>query len=220
MKFTFGDYLINVILPAFTSTLRMLFFSVLLGTIIGFFIAIILFITAKDSLKPNKFIYNIIDFIVNTIRSFPFIILMVASIPLTRSIVGTSLGEKAAIVPLTIAAAPFIARVIYNSMNEVDYSLIESGKAFGLSDLQIIFSVVLTESMPSIVSGLVLAIITILGATAMAGMVGAGGLGSVAMIYGYQNFNDTIMYGIVAILIVIVQVIQWAGNIIYKKMNA
>ncbi|MDR1774581.1 MAG: ABC transporter permease [Clostridioides sp.] len=198
----------------------MLFFSVLLGTIIGFFIAIILFITAKDSLKPNKFIYNIIDFIVNTIRSFPFIILMVASIPLTRSIVGTSLGEKAAIVPLTIAAAPFIARVIYNSMNEVDYSLIESGKAFGLSDLQIIFSVVLTESMPSIVSGLVLAIITILGATAMAGMVGAGGLGSVAMIYGYQNFNDTIMYGIVAILIVIVQVIQWAGNIIYKKMNA
>lgn len=218
MQFTFNDYLVNVILPAFAATLRMLFLSVLIGTIIGFFIAIVLFITDKNSLKPNTVIHNCVDFIVNTIRSFPFIILMVAAIPLTRSIVGTSMGEKAAIVPLTIAAAPFIARVIYNSMNEVDYSLIESGKAFGLSDIQIIFKVVLTEAMPSIVSGLVLSIITILGATAMAGMVGAGGLGSVAMIYGYQNFNDTIMYGIVVILIVIVQIIQWTGNAIYKKM--
>ena len=153
------------------------------------------------------------------IRSFPFIILMISIIPLTRLIVGSSIGDKAAIVPLTVAVTPFMARIYQNSFKEVDPALIEAAQSFGASKSQIVFKVMLKESVPSIISGLCLAIINLLGATAMAGAVGAGGLGSVALTYGYQNFNQQIMYSICAVLVILVAIIQYLGDWIYRKLK-
>ena len=157
--------------------------------------------------------------IINVLRSVPFIILAVAIIPFTRIIVGTSVGENAAIVPLTIASSPFIARLIESSLKEVNPSLIEAAKSFGASNSQIIFKVMIKEAIPSIVSNLTLATITILGLTAMAGAVGAGGLGAVGLTYGYQSFNDTIMYSTVFLLMLVVGIIQVLGNLMYKKLK-
>jgi D-methionine transport system permease protein len=164
-------------------------------------------------------INRIFDFVVNTIRSFPFIILMISIIPLTRLIAGTSIGETAALVPLTIACTPFMARIFQNSLKEVDPALIEAAQSFGASKKQIVIKVMLKESVPSIISGLCLGIINLLGCTAMAGTIGAGGLGAVALQYGYQNFNQQIMYSIVVILIVMVAFIQYFGDWLYKKIK-
>ncbi len=215
----FLTYMQRLILPALGATIRMLFMSMLLGTILGFILAIILNITDRNGLHPNRPINFILDTLVNMVRSFPFIILMVAIIPLTRAIAGGSIGEKAAIVPLTITAAPFIARVIDSSMKEVNQQLVEVAHSFGASNMQIIFRVILVEAVPSIVSGLTLATVSVLSATAMAGTIGAGGLGAVGLIYGYQNFNDIIMITTVVVLIIVVQVIQTIGNITYKKLQ-
>lgn len=168
---------------------------------------------------PNKVINSILGFIVNTLRSFPFIILVVAIIPLTRMIVGKSIGETAALVPLTIGSAPFIARVIEGALKEVDKGLIEAAKSFGASDFQIIFKVMIKEAMPSIISGITLSIISIIGYSAMAGAVGAGGVGAVALTYGYQRFDNAVMLYTVITLIIIVQLLQGAGNLAYKKLK-
>ncbi|WP_250229719.1 methionine ABC transporter permease [Anaeropeptidivorans aminofermentans] len=205
--------------PALLSTLKMLLIASFLSAILGCILAILLIVTNKDGLRPRPHIYNILDTIVNIIRSFPFIILIVAIIPFTRFIAGTSIGIKGAVVPLTIAATPFMARVIEGSLKEVDKSLIEAAKSFGASDWQIIFKVMFVEAIPSIISGLCLAIVNLLGATAMAGAVGAGGLGAVAITYGYQSFNDQVMYLVVIVLIIMVQCIQLAGNYLYKKLK-
>lgn len=146
-------------------------------------------------------------------------ILIVAMIPITRLIVGTSIGETAAIVPITIGAAPFIARIIESSLNEVDKGLIEAAKSFGATKRQIVFKVMIKEAMPSIVSGITLSIISILGYTAMAGAVGAGGLGNIALIYGYQRFDTAVMVYTVIALIILVQIIQGVGNLAYKKLK-
>ncbi len=170
-------------------------------------------------MQPNKIINSILGFIVNTLRSFPFIILVVAIIPLTRAIVGKSIGETAALVPLTIGAAPFIARVIEGALKEVDKGLIEAAKSFGASDFQIIFKVMVKEAMPSIISGITLSIISIIGYSAMAGAVGAGGVGAVALTYGYQRFDNAVMIYTVITLIIIVQLLQGAGNLAYRKLK-
>ena len=180
---------------------------------------VILIITEKGGLCENLIINRILDFFVNMIRSFPFIILMISIIPFTRLIIGSSIGDRAAIVPLTVAVTPFMARIFQNSFKEVDPALIEAAQSFGASKSQIVFKVMLKEAVPSIISGLCLAIINLLGATAMAGAVGAGGLGSVALTYGYQNFNQQIMYSICAVLVVLVAVIQYFGDWIYKKLK-
>lgn len=208
-----------VVLPALVSTLEMLIISTILSILFGFFLSVVMVVTYQDGLHPNAPVYKVLDLVVNLIRSFPFIILMVAIIPFTRALVGTSIGLKGAIVPITIAATPFIARVIEAAMREVDPSLIEAAKSFGASDAQIVFRVMLVEALPSIVLGIILSIINILGASAMAGVVGAGGLGAVALIYGYQGFNKTIMYSTVLILILLVQLIQNIGNLAYKKLK-
>ena len=210
-------YLVRIILPAVFATLRMLAASVSLGTFFGFILAMILTLTDKNGLHPNKWVFAVLDFFVNTIRSFPFIILMVAIVPFTKLVAGSSMGERAAIVPLTVAAAPFMARIIDNSMKEVDRQLIDAARSFGASNMQILLRVVLVEAVPSIISGLVLGIVSVLGATAMAGAIGAGGLGAVGLTYGYQNFNNTVMFITVVILIILVQFIQMFGNWIYKK---
>ncbi|WP_160686454.1 methionine ABC transporter permease [Clostridium sp. C2-6-12] len=209
----------EVIGKALIETLEMVFVSTTFSVILGFIPAIILTLTANDGLKPNKIIYSILDFIINTLRSFPFIILMVIIIPLTRVIVGKSIGTEAAIVPLTIAAAPFVARVIESALREVDKGVIEAAKSFGASNTQIIFKVMLKEAIPSIMSGITLTIISIVGYSAMAGAVGGGGLGDVAIRYGYQRYQIDTMIVTCIILIIVVQLLQFLGNYFYNKLS-
>ncbi len=209
----------EIIGKALIETLEMVFISTIFSVILGFIPAIILTVTANDGLKPNKIIYIILDFIVNTLRSFPFIILMVIIIPLTRLIAGKSIGTEAAMVPLTIAAAPFVARVIESSLREVDKGVIEAAKSFGASNTQIIFKVMLKEAIPSIMSGITLTIISIVGYSAMAGAIGGGGLGQVAISYGYQRFQTDVMIVTCIILIIVVQGLQFLGNYFYNKLS-
>ena len=209
----------EIVLDALKETLIMVFTSTIFAVILGFIPAILLTVTANDGLKPNKIIYNILDFIVNTLRSFPFVILMVIIVPLTRFIVGKSIGTTAAIAPLTIAAAPFVARVIESSLREVDKGVIEAAKAFGASNFQIIFKVMLKEAIPSIMSGITLTIISIVGYSAMAGAIGGGGLGDVAIRYGYQRFQTDVMVVTCIILIIVVQLLQFLGNYFYNKLS-
>lgn len=213
------ELLTEIVIPELGKTLYMVALSTLLSTILGFGLAILLVITDENGLSPNRLFYQALDTIINIVRSFPFIILIVALIPFTRLIVGTSIGFNAAIVPLVIAGSSFITRIIESSLKEVDNGLIEAAKSFGASNFQIIFKIMITEAIPSIVSGITFAIILLLGATAMAGAVGAGGLGMVAITYGYQVFNDTVMYGTVIVLIIIVQIIQTTGNLLYRKLS-
>lgn len=211
--------IIDIMIQAVGQTVYMVFFSTLFASILGFILGIVVTVTSPKGLKPNKIIYNALDLIINVLRSFPFIILIVFIIPLTRAIVGTPIGEAAAIVPLTIAAAPFVARIIESSLKEVDSGVIEAAKSFGASNTQIIFKVMLKEAVPSIISGLTLTIINIIGYSAMAGSVGAGGLGKVAISYGYQRYQTDVMIVTVIILIIIVQGLQSLGNYLYKKLS-
>lgn len=211
--------MINLIIEALGQTIYMVFFSTLFASILGFILGVIVTVTSPSGLKPNIVIYKILDVIINILRSFPFIILIVFIIPLTRAIVGTSIGETAAIVPLTIAAAPFVARIIESSLKEVDPGVIEAAKSFGASNMQIIFKVMLKEAVPSIISGLTLTVISIIGYSAMAGCTGAGGLGKVAISYGYQRYQTDVMIVTVIILIVMVQGLQSLGNYLYKKLS-
>ena len=176
-------------------------------------------ITKDEGLKPNKTVYSTLGLIVNIFRSFPFIILIVAISSFTRLVVGTSIGNTAALVPITVGTAPFIARLIESSLNEVDKGLIEAAKSFGATNVQIIFKVMVKESVPSIVLGVTLTIISVLGYTAIAGAVGAGGLGNVAIVYGYQQFDKNVMFFTVIALVILVQIIQNLGDFLYKKLK-
>ena len=185
----------------------------------GFALAIVMIITGPTGLRPNKPLYSVLDLAVNLGRSFPFIILMIAIIPFTRMIVGTSIGSTASIVPLTLAAAPFVARLMEGSLLEVDPGVIEAARSFGASNRQIIFSVMIKEAMPSIILNWAVVAINLLGYSAMAGAVGGGGLGDLAIKYGYNRFQTDVMIYSVAILIIIVQIIQSAGNYVYKRIK-
>lgn len=209
----------EIILKAFQETLIMVVGSTFFSVILGFIPAIILTLTAKDGLRPNKVVYRSLDFIVNTFRSFPFIILMVIVIPFTRLIVGRAIGTYAAIVPLTISAIPFVARVIEAALREVDHGLIEAAKSFGASEVQIIYRVYLKEAFPAIISGITLTMISLVGYSAMGGAIGAGGLGDVAIRYGYQAYRMPYLVTTSIILIIFVQIIQSIGNFLYKKLS-
>ena len=209
----------NVILKASYETLYMVFFSTLFSVILGFIPAIILVLTSPDGLKPNKPVYETLSLLVNIFRSFPFIILMVILIPFTRLLVGRAIGTKAAVVPLTISAIPFIARVFESSLREVDPGVIEAAKSFGASDLQIIRRVYLKEGLPAMISGITLLIINLLGYSAMGGAIGAGGIGDVALRYGYQQYKIEYLIVTSIILILFVQLVQMIGNFIYKKLS-
>jgi D-methionine transport system permease protein len=209
----------EILLPALGETIQMVLASTFLAVVIGFIPAIILVLTDEGGLKPNKFIYKTLDFIINILRSFPFLILMIAIFPITKLIVGTSIGTNAAIVPLTIGAAPFAARVIESSMKEVDNGVIEAAKSFGSSNWQIIYKVILKESFPSIILGITLTVISVVGYSAMAGAIGGGGLGDVAIKYGYYRFRTDIMIYTVVTLIVLVQIFQSLGTLLYRKLS-
>lgn len=210
-------YFDKIIGPAVFASIRMVSATMLLAFVIGFGFAILLAIYGPQGLHPRKNIYNVLEFIVNTVRSFPALILIVAISPLTRMVMGTTIGEKAAVFPLTIAGAAFMARLIENSFKEVDKQLIEAARSFGASDMQIIFKVMVKESVPSLISIVTLSAINFLAISTLAGAVGGGGLGAVALNYGYQSFNNSVLYTSVLILWIMVQVIQSTGNWLYKK---
>ena len=216
---TLSEFLSDILPKALSQTLYMTIVPTILATILGFILAIILVVTKPSGLSPNHTISKSLGLLVNIFRSFPFIILIVALMPFTKLIVGTTIGETAALVPITIGAAPFIARIIEGALNEVDEGLIEAAKSFGATKGQIIFKVMIKEAMPSVVSGVTISVISILGYTAMAGAVGAGGVGSVALTYGHQRSNTAIMLYTVVVLIILVQIIQGLGNLAYKKLK-
>lgn len=211
-------YFFRLIVPAIGDTLAMLAATMVLATVLGFVISVVLVITRKGGLRPNRWVYGVLNFLVNFIRSFPIMILIVALLPLTRVVMGTTMGVQGAVFPLTVAATPFMARIFENAMVEVDPQLIEAAQSFGASNVQIIFFVLLKEAVPSIVSGTTLATVTYLSATTIAGAIGAGGLGSIAMNYGYHRFDDVILYTGVVILCILVQLIQLIGGWIYKRL--
>ncbi|AJQ28264.1 MULTISPECIES: methionine ABC transporter permease [Pelosinus] len=191
------------------------FISALLGIPLG----IILVTTNKGHILENTPLNRILGAIVNATRSTPFIILMVAIIPVTRLLVGTSIGTNAAIVPLSIAAIPFVARIVESALKEVDYGVIEAAQAMGASPREIITKVLIPESLPAIVLGLTLTIISLIGYSAMAGAIGGGGLGDLAIRYGYQRFRADIMLITVVILIAQVQIVQSTGDYISNRLN-
>lgn len=201
-------------------TLYMLFTSMLIASLIGIPIGISLVLTKKHGLKENKMYYKIVDMlIINLTRSIPFIILIVLLIPISRLIVGKSYGTTAFIIPLSIATAPFIARIIESSLNEVDYGLIEMGISIGANPKEIVFKILIPEAMPSIINGLTLTLISLISYTAIAGVVGGGGLGNLAIIEGYQRGNKELMYKSTIIIIIMVQIIQFIGSKIVKNIK-
>lgn len=214
---SYFDLFSKILFPSLSDTFFMVFASSFLATFFGFLLSIVLTFTKVNGLSPNKYIYNGLASLINIVRSFPFVILIVALSPFTRILVGTTIGIQAAIVPLTIGMVPFVARLFENDFNEVSDTLIEAARSFGASNKQIFFKVIVVEAFPAMIASSVLAIISILGAVAMAGTVGAGGLGSTAIIYGYQNFDNQILYSAVGLLIIFVQLIQLVGNFIYQK---
>ena len=200
-------------------TLYMTLVSTALAYILGLPMGIALVITAKDGLRPNQIIYKILDVIVNIVRSIPFLILLILVIPLTRVIVGQSYGPTATIVPLVLAAAPFVARMVESSLLEVDAGVIEAAQSMGASLWTIIFKVMLGEARTSLIVGATIALGTILGYSAMAGAVGGGGLGDIAIRYGYYRYQTDIMLVTVALLVVLVQILQVIGTKLSKKMD-
>ena len=200
------------------NTLYMVFVSAFFAVLIGLPIGVILTITDKGHIKEQRTIYKTLETIVNIGRSFPFAILMVALIPFTRWITGTSLGTTASIVPLTLAAAPFIAKLIETSLKEVDRNILEAVIVMGSTTWQIITKVLLPEALPSIISAVTLTIISLIGYSAMAGLVGGGGLGQVAIQYGYNRFNTFIMIITVFLLILLVQAVQWLGRYVALRI--
>ncbi|MGL5206269.1 MAG: methionine ABC transporter permease [Acidaminococcaceae bacterium] len=211
--------IINLLIKSFGETCYMVAASTIISTLIGLPLGVILTVTRKGHILENAPVNAFLGAIVNATRSTPFIILMVAIIPITRLIVGSSIGTTAAIVPLTISAAPFIARIIESSLLEIDHGVIEAAQAMGASPLQIISKVLLPEALHSIVLGITLAIISLIGYSAMAGALGGGGLGDLAIRYGYQRFRVDIMIATVVVLIAQVQIVQSLGNYISKKLN-
>ena len=207
----------DVIMKAFGQTVYMVIGSTIFSVILGFIPAIVLTVTAPDGLRPNKIIYGILDILVNVFRSFPFIILMVIVIPFTRMIAGKAIGTKAALVPLTISAIPFVARVIESALRSVDHGLIEAARSFGAGDLQIIFRVYLKEALPAILSGITLTMISLIGYSAMGGAIGAGGLGDFAIRYGHDRNMLDVTNVTVLVLVIIVCIMEFVGGKVVKK---
>ena len=193
-------------------TLIMVFFSTIFSLLLGFPLGVLLCVTDPNGITPKPVLNQVLSRIVNILRSFPFIILMIVLFPLSRIIVGTSIGTAATIVPLSIAAAPFVARIIESSLNEVNPELIQAAKAMGSTNMQIILKVLIPEAMPSLVDGITLTIINLIGYSAMAGAVGGGGLGDLAIRYGYQRFRPMVMFVAVVVILVLVELIQFIGN--------
>ena len=201
-------------------TLLMVFFSTLFAILIGFPLGVLLNITNKYGITPKAVFNQILSRIIDVLRSFPFVILMIVLLPLTRLILGTAIGTAATIIPLSIAAAPFVARITETALNEVDPGVVQAARAMGSTNAQIICKVLIPEALPSVVSGITLTIINLVSYSAMAGTLGGGGLGDLAIRYGYQRFRTGIMIAAVIVIIIMVALIQFAGTKISNRMMA
>ena len=200
-------------------TLYMTLATTFMGYVLGLPMGIALVITAPKGLRPNKIIYKVLDVVVNVVRSFPFLILLIVIQPLTRIIVGKSYGPTATIVPLTLSAAPFIARMVESSLLEVDHGVIEAAQSMGANLWTIIWKVMIGEAKTSLIVNVTIALGTILGYSAMAGIVGGGGLGDIAIRYGYYRYDSSIMWVTVVLLIVLVQLMQYVGMKLSQKLD-
>ena len=213
--------LLDLLIPSINETLYMVFISTVFTVILGLPLGILLVITREDNVLPNSKIYNSLSILISITRSIPFVILMIFIIPFTRLVVGSSIGTNAAIVPLVVAAIPFFARLVEGSILEVNPGVIEAGVSMGASPLEIVLKILILEAMPSLVLNVTVTIINIIGYSAMAGAVGGGGLGYLAIGYGYHRFQTDVMFATVIILIILVQLIQISGNkisnSIYRK---
>lgn len=212
-------YLAYTLIPLeLWNTIYMVLASAVIAIFLGVPLGVILTVTSQGHLRENDTLHNFLGFIVNVGRSFPFAILMVALIPFTRWLVGTSLGTTASIVPLAVAATPFVARVVEASLKEIDKGYIEAAIVMGSTPWQIITKVLLPEALPSLILGMTSMLINLIGYSAMAGTMGGGGLGKVAIQYGYQRFNPVLMAITVLVLIILVQVVQGTGHWLFKKV--
>lgn len=208
----------SLLIKATFETIYMVFFSSLLSTIIGGILGVILVTTDKNGINSNKVIYSILNFIVNIFRSVPFLILIIYILPFSKILTGKMIGSTAAIIPLTVSAIPFVARIFENSLKEVDNGIVEASISMGSSNFQII-KIMLSECLPALINGITLTVINLIGYSAMAGAIGAKGLGDLAITYGYHRFQYLAMTIPVVIIILLVQIVQVLGDFISKKIN-
>ena len=211
--------MIDLLLNALTETVLMTLISGLISLVAGLPLGLILVMTSAGGIAEHRGVNRLLGLVINCFRSLPFIILLVALIPLTRFLVGTSLGTWAAIVPLSITATPYFARVAEVSLRDVDRGLIDAVRAMGASKLRIVWDVLIPEALPGILSGFVVTLVALIGASAMAGAIGAGGLGDLAIRYGYQRFETSVMIAVIAVLIVLVCGIQWVGDRLVRHID-
>jgi len=210
---------LELIIPSLLQTVYMVFFSTVFSLLLGFPMGVLLVITEKGGIWEKPTLYRILDGIINVLRSFPFLILMVLLFPLSRLIVGKTIGTTATIVPLSVAAAPFVARVIETSLKEVDKGVIEFGQSIGATVPQIIFKILIPEAMPSLIMGVTLTIVNLIGYSAMAGAIGGGGLGDLAIRYGLYRFQTDVMVVSVVVIVILVQGVQFLGNKLASRIN-
>ncbi len=213
------DEIIQMIIRGVGETVYMTLLSTIVGYVFGLPMGVLLAVSDKDGLMPNKVIYKVLDVIANIVRSIPFLILLILLIPFTRLVVGKSYGSSATIVPLVVAAIPFIARMVESSVKEVDAGVIEAARSMGAGNFTIIWKVLLVEARTSLITGATIAIGTILGYSAMAGTIGGGGLGDIAIRYGYYRYQSDIMIVTVVLLVVLVQVFQTVGMVIASRLD-
>lgn len=211
--------LIPMLLLGFGETLYMVVLSTLAALLLGLPLGVAVVVTSPGHIQESPRVHQVLGTVINITRSFPFIILIVMLLPLSRFLIGTTLGATAAVVPLSIAAAPFLGRIIENSLKEVERGKIEAALAMGATPLQIVGKVLIPEALSSLVLGITLAIITITGFTATAGAIGAGGLGSLAIRYGYMRYRDDVMLATVITLVIFVQAVQWGGDRLARRIN-
>lgn len=211
--------IIDMLIKGIGETLYMTIASTVLGYVFGLPMGVLLAVTDKDGLSPNALVYKVLDVVANIVRSIPFLILLILLIPFTRAVVGKSYGSTATIVPLVIAAIPFIARMVESSVKEVDAGVIEAARSMGASNIRIIVKVMLVEARTSLITGATIAIGTILGYSAMSGAVGGGGLGDIAVRYGYHRYQTDIMFVTVILLIILVQLFQTIGMYIASRLD-
>lgn len=211
--------IMSLLLPSLWQTIYMVLFSTLFSLILGLPLGILLVITEKNGIWEKPGFNSILGTVINILRSFPFLILMIVIFPLSRLVVGTTIGTTATIVPLSIAATPFVARVIESSLKEVDWGVVEASLSMGATPIQIITRVLIPESLPSLILGITLTIINIIGYSAMAGALGGGGLGDLAIRYGLQRYDTPVLIATVIVLIVIVQLVQIVGSYLAKKVD-
>ena len=214
-----SEQVIKLLITGTLDTLQMTVISTIMAMIIGIPLGVVLVVTSKGHILENAALNKILGAIVNATRSIPFIIFMVAIIPFTSMVVGTSIGTTAACVPLTLAAIPFLARLVETSIKDIQFGVIEAAQSMGASPFQIIRKVLLPEALPTIIDNVTVLIVNLIGYSAMAGAIGGGGLGDIAIRYGYQRFQGDIMLATIIILIIMVQVIQMIGDGLSKAMN-